>query len=487
MLSIDITVYAAVTVRDTLPSGTSKGYIEFYAPGDTVYLAKDGQQLEELKISNSGDDYRVAETPGDYVFTVVEKNYTGKIEVEIVENSITFVTLSRSETSFQTGVSSTSTSYTTDLTAGSHFLPVEPDSSSIHALLNALDDADVSTRTMALMDLSALFAKDPSMDAGEIAAKLNGLLPVERTDGLQELMHNLLITLKQNVDPSHQAGVSLIERHRIEDAGLDWADVSAKLIANGWADQMNADEVCLKEEARIGMVKAFSKTRGGMSKAFGKVFDKVAAVLQQPNIYVWENFTGNFDNVQLLQNPNDYHYNYYLAHGAYGIKSWPLQNGVLYFNSEGYNFDQDNGGGSIVGQPLINNTTSKKDAITDFDLELTCSWKAGMTDCPYGFIIGQDAKNCYGFFLSGDGSAGAGLLRDNKWGEPPIGWNKVSAAKQGKNLLKLEVRRNLMTYYVNGEKVGAVANDAKFACKYYGLYVFSRQSVCFNNLWILNK
>jgi len=123
----------------------------------------------------------------------------------------------------------------------------------------------------------------------------------------------------------------------------------------------------------------------------------------------------------------------------------------------------------------------------NFDLEVSAIWKSGVTDHRYGLVLGVDADTYYTFGASGNGQAVVGI---NKGGAgdgipDPIGW-KPKTAREGDgvsfNKLKIEVRDNKISYYVNDRYIGEIANAIMRDKWAIGVMVQDKQKVAFDDL-----
>ena len=123
----------------------------------------------------------------------------------------------------------------------------------------------------------------------------------------------------------------------------------------------------------------------------------------------------------------------------------------------------------------------------NFDVEVSTIWKSGVTDHRYGLVLGVDADTYYTFGASGNGQAVVGI---NKGGAgdgipDPIGW-KPKTAREGDgvsfNNLKIEVRGDKISYYVNDRYIGEIANAIIRDKWAIGVLVQDKQKVAFDDL-----
>ncbi|MCU0502456.1 MAG: hypothetical protein MUC51_11955 [Anaerolineae bacterium] len=123
----------------------------------------------------------------------------------------------------------------------------------------------------------------------------------------------------------------------------------------------------------------------------------------------------------------------------------------------------------------------------NFDLELSAIWKSGVNNHRYGLVLGSDAETYYTFGASGNGQAVVGLNKGGAGeGVPdPIGW-KPKAAREGDgvsfNKLKIEVRGDKISYYVNDRRIGEITNAIIRDKWAIGVMVQDKQKVAFDDL-----
>jgi hypothetical protein len=123
----------------------------------------------------------------------------------------------------------------------------------------------------------------------------------------------------------------------------------------------------------------------------------------------------------------------------------------------------------------------------NFDVEVSTIWKSGVTDHRYGLVLGIDKATYYTFGASGNGQAVVGI---NKGGAgdgipDPIGW-QPKTAREGDgvsfNRLKIEVRGNRISYYVNDRYIGEIVNAIIRDEWAVGVMVQDAQRVAFDDL-----
>ena len=158
----------------------------------------------------------------------------------------------------------------------------------------------------------------------------------------------------------------------------------------------------------------------------------------------------------------------------------------------GTNYDAYLENGEYVIEPKIPSNAPEVMPMTfqrpeNFDVEVSAIWKSGVTDHRYGLVLGIDADTYYTFGASGNGQAVVGI---NKGGAgegipDPIGW-KPKTAREGDgvsfNKLKIEVRGNKISYYVNDRFIGEIANAIIRDKWAIGVMVQDKQKVAFDDL-----
>jgi len=134
--------------------------------------------------------------------------------------------------------------------------PLTPDVTEVVAAINALSDP------AAVVNAEAQLA--PSTPA--LAAPL---VTFRGAKEFQNLWSSRLDICRQ---VSHR-NEGIITRRQVEDAGLNWGDVSSKLIENGWAEKVKPGKVRLTAN--------LDQEQGRMSQVFGADFSKLLPVLQE--------------------------------------------------------------------------------------------------------------------------------------------------------------------------------------------------------------
>lgn len=124
----------------------------------------------------------------------------------------------------------------------------------------------------------------------------------------------------------------------------------------------------------------------------------------------------------------------------------------------------------------------------NFDIELVSTWKSGVESGAYGLLLGNDSNNFCQFAVSGNGYSGIFVGVDGKYKEPqPVGW-KPNTVNKGNGIVanqhKVEVRGNVLNYYVNDKYIGRVNNKSNFKNGIVGVFVCDNQKVAFDDLKI---
>jgi hypothetical protein len=124
----------------------------------------------------------------------------------------------------------------------------------------------------------------------------------------------------------------------------------------------------------------------------------------------------------------------------------------------------------------------------NYDVQIKTTWKSGKDDRPYGLCIGTEASTRLNFSVSGNGWTTVFGHRDNNLIEPdPIPWESdTSNVGNGStsNIIKVEVRGNQMTFYVNGNMIGTVNSHIPAGQHRIGVFVDSPQKIAFDDLRI---
>lgn len=384
-------------IKDELPPNAAKGYVAFspQVGGYSVSLVRDNKELEEGRIEYS-QEYRIAKTPGEYVFLIKHQKFSGRVKVTVLQDKINYVTI-QSQTMFQSSYTTYSTyyrsttttrTYNVNLTAGSHYLPVNPTLDQVNELLAALDDDDEGTRLAALDDLAELYKLNEKMNTTVIADTLKKTYNKERYYWARYKIEKFLKKIGQPVDKTDEDSI------------------------------------------------------------------------------VWDGFTDKVDPGYT---------------GYSGIDPWFTDNKTNYFFADGYHIDHDNDNSNWAFRTL------KKKMPVNVDVELTSTWQQGINNYTYGLLLGSDGKNFYEFGISRNGGARVDLYKNSGLVKNLIPWKQLSGIKNARNVLKLELRGNVITYYVNDELVGAITNEEGFSFRTYGLIVAKKQNISFNLLRIVEK
>jgi TIR domain len=128
----------------------------------------------------------------------------------------------------------------------------------------------------------------------------------------------------------------------------------------------------------------------------------------------------------------------------------------------------------------------------NFDVEVTTTWIAGVKDQGYGLAFGVDPGNRYLFGLTANAQGLVELYLKGKGVEMPVSW-KPSSARRGDgfsgNRLKVQKRREKITYFVNDEHMGAISISPSINLNEWvvGVTVSGKQRVAFDNLIVTPK
>jgi hypothetical protein len=127
----------------------------------------------------------------------------------------------------------------------------------------------------------------------------------------------------------------------------------------------------------------------------------------------------------------------------------------------------------------------------NFDLEATTIWRHGVNNSRYGLALGIDRETFYTFGVSGNGQAVVGITKEGKAIMPePIVW-KPGSARVGygftENRLRIEVRGEKISYYVNDKHIGDIFNSIILEKWAVGAMVQGEQKVAFDNLILTSR
>jgi hypothetical protein len=127
----------------------------------------------------------------------------------------------------------------------------------------------------------------------------------------------------------------------------------------------------------------------------------------------------------------------------------------------------------------------------NFDLEVTTIWRHGVNNSRYGLALGIDRETFYTFGVSGNGQAVVGITKEGKAIMPePIVW-KPGSARVGngftENRLRIEVRGEKISYYVNEKHIGDIFNSIILEKWAVGAMVQGEQKVAFDNMILTSR
>lgn len=136
--------------------------------------------------------------------------------------------------------------------------------------------------------------------------------------------------------------------------------------------------------------------------------------------------------------------------------------------------------------------TLPKDMPDNFDIELESRWQKGVNHYGHGITLGSDINNGYHFEVSGNGGACVWLYhKDEGPAETLIDWkDNICNISNGNitNVHKVEVRGDVIQYYINGKYIGTIKTIIKnFSKGYIGVSINNKQTVAFDNLKIQGK
>jgi hypothetical protein len=113
-------------------------------------------------------------------------------------------------------------------------------------------------------------------------------------------------------------------------------------------------------------------------------------------------------------------------------------------------------------------------SFTDFALEIDARLVSGPNGSAYGLVFRvQNADNCYGFLVRGDGYYQVARYRNKTWTNLQ-GWTKSAFVNQGNstNHLKVVCQGSQIEVYVNGHHLVTVTDDS-FVWGYVGMIVYT--------------
>lgn len=182
---------------------------------------------------------------------------------------------------------------------------------------------------------------------------------------------------------------------------------------------------------------------------------------------------------------------------------WGGQDPVFDFTPEGYRITASNPALSVVSLKSLlmdkgfNGYNPKK--LKNYDIELDCTWKSGMKNAPYGLILGNgndnnfinpNISNFYAFCITNDGGTSVLYYKNNQLSSSPIEWNNNTSASiisHNINRLKIEIKKDQITYYVNDILIGSFKANEDYLAQCIGMGVLNKTDVCFNRLAIIKK
>jgi hypothetical protein len=123
------------------------------------------------------------------------------------------------------------------------------------------------------------------------------------------------------------------------------------------------------------------------------------------------------------------------------------------------------------------------------DVDLVSSVVSGDDTAGFGLWLGVDRENAYAFLASGIGGAAVELYRDGDVHSTPVPWTRGSATGTGpkSRRLKVEVRGDMLRYFVDDTLVGEVKNELKGTDWSIGVGACGKQSVRFDRLVVTER
>ncbi len=160
-----------------------------------------------------------------------------------------------------------------------------------------------------------------------------------------------------------------------------------------------------------------------------------------------------------------------------------------YFDSDGYNVVSKIDSCVWCYSPW---TISKKNFVNtpNYDVEVEASWKSGIDNEGYGFLLSYSNDDNYSFYVSKNGGAIVRRVQDSITQNPPIPWQnhvRQSISSSDVNKLKLEVRGKNATYLVNGTVIGTFLLVDGFIPINIGVIVEGKQAAVFRSILIEEK
>ncbi|MFH0976749.1 MAG: HEAT repeat domain-containing protein [Spirochaetota bacterium] len=173
---------------------------------------------------------------------------------------------------------------------------------------------------------------------------------------------------------------------------------------------------------------------------------------------------------------------------GYGWPDGNFNNYKMYINQFGFNIDNFKDDIISAHHWLDPSLERKK----NYDIICDAIWKSGIKDQGFGFsLAGSDRLNKYNFLISRNGGAKAYKLINNKIDSIMIPWTnnpKTNINSDKFQRLKVEVRGNNYSYFVNDVKIGSFVSKEEDNCKYcIRMVVDGEQSVCFGMLKIIDR
>jgi hypothetical protein len=126
----------------------------------------------------------------------------------------------------------------------------------------------------------------------------------------------------------------------------------------------------------------------------------------------------------------------------------------------------------------------------DFDIELVSTGAAKTDVQGHGIALGSDRENAYNFLVAGSGQAKIELYKNGD-AQPALAAGKENdvgkPSQDPVNRQKIEVRGDILRYYLNDRFAGEIKNELDMKAWYLGLTVCGKQTVEFDQLKLIER
>jgi hypothetical protein len=126
-----------------------------------------------------------------------------------------------------------------------------------------------------------------------------------------------------------------------------------------------------------------------------------------------------------------------------------------------------------------------------FDLELVSTRTSDSVNAQdHGFLFGPDRDNGYHVLVSATGQARVELYKDGEARSVPIpehGPAAGTSAQRTVNRQRMEVRGDVLRYYLDDQFIGEIKNEFDMKAWSFGLTVCGRQTVVFDQLTLIEQ